>query len=258
MLYWNWWTNLPLPHSHSFDSRWQKQFTTPLLYRSHISLLNHGSSQCPLASCHVQRPRLCIIHCICWFPVGSRGTHGLIAHQEAHEILGQSTGLFVQCKGQGLLQGGLGYSWHVTTYYICLQTGSLITPPFSAFIAKFPNDFAHHHVPRSVLKALTCWEAILQSPLGCCSLLPHTKIWPGYLSWCVDRMRHRCGSGSSMGSLETQARLEGRQVWYWMGRINCSGTGYPMAYTSCPHQSQHHSSWWQHGSDWCFQQRPLT
>jgi len=62
---------------------------------------------------------------------------------------------------------------HITFVY---RQGHSSLPPFSSFIAKFPNDFACHHFPRSVIEALTWWEAILQSLSGCCSLFPHPVI----------------------------------------------------------------------------------
>ena len=63
---------------------------------------------------------------------------------------------------------------HITFIY---RQGHSSLPPFSSFIvAKFPNDFARHHIPRSVTKALMWWEAILQNLSGCCSLFPHPTI----------------------------------------------------------------------------------
>jgi len=62
---------------------------------------------------------------------------------------------------------------HITFIY---RQGCSSLPPFSSFIAKFPNDFTHHHIPRSVTKALMWWEAILQNLSGCCSLFPHPTI----------------------------------------------------------------------------------
>jgi len=58
------------------------------------------------------------------------------------------------------------------------RQGHSSLPPFSSLIAKFLNNFTCHHIPRSVIKALMWWEAILQSLSGCCSLFPHPVIDP--------------------------------------------------------------------------------
>jgi len=62
---------------------------------------------------------------------------------------------------------------HITYVY---RQGQCSLPPFLAFIAKFPNDFTHHHVPKSVLESLAWWNAILQNPYNSHSLLPHAAV----------------------------------------------------------------------------------
>src|SRR5882672_3895252 len=71
-------------------------------------------------------------------------------------------------------------SIHGTLQHICFvyRQGRPSLPPFSAFIAKFPNDYARHHIPRSVLDSLAWWEIILQNPSNSRSLLPRTAIDP--------------------------------------------------------------------------------
>ena len=56
--------------------------------------------------------------------------------------------------------------------YFVYRQGRPFLPPLSAFISKFPNDYACHHVPKSVIESLKWWEAILQNPSNSCSLLP--------------------------------------------------------------------------------------
>jgi len=51
-------------------------------------------------------------------------------------------------------------------------------PPISAFITKFPNDYAHHHVPHSVHKSLAWWIAVLHKPSASQSLFLHHAINP--------------------------------------------------------------------------------
>jgi len=64
---------------------------------------------------------------------------------------------------------------HITFVY---KQGRSSLPPLSAFISKFPNDFALHHVPKSILECLKWWIAVLQNPSTLRSLVPQTVIDP--------------------------------------------------------------------------------
>jgi len=45
----------------------------------------------------------------------------------------------------------LGILQHISFIY---KEGHSTLPPFSAFLAKFPNNFLHHHPPKSVIESL--------------------------------------------------------------------------------------------------------
>jgi len=64
---------------------------------------------------------------------------------------------------------------HITFVY---KDGHSTLPPFSTFLAKFPNDYARHHIPKSVSDSLLWWVAILSNPSCSCSLLPRRIIDP--------------------------------------------------------------------------------
>ena len=51
-------------------------------------------------------------------------------------------------------------------------------PPFSVFIAKFPNEFSCHHAPKAVNESLCWWDAILAKSDCSQSLKPHQHIDP--------------------------------------------------------------------------------
>jgi len=73
--------------------------------------------------------------------------------------------LMVSCKEVMSIHGMLQ---HITFVY---RQGHSSLPPLLEFIAKFPNNYAHH-VPRSIHKCMTLWESLLQNPNNSYSLLP--------------------------------------------------------------------------------------
>jgi len=74
-------------------------------------------------------------------------------------------------------------SIHSTLQHICFvyRQGCSSLPPFSAFIAKFPNEYALHHVLRTIINSLSWWEIILQNPSNSHSLMPCIIINPKVL-----------------------------------------------------------------------------
>jgi len=53
----------------------------------------------------------------------------------------------------------LGTLQHISFIY---KEGCLTLPPFTSFIAKFPNDFTCRHAPKPIIEGLCWWEAILE------------------------------------------------------------------------------------------------
>ena len=58
---------------------------------------------------------------------------------------------------------------HLT--FVC-RTGHLYLPPLSSFLAKFPNKYVSHHVPRPILASLSWWLDVLRKPPICHLLFP--------------------------------------------------------------------------------------
>jgi len=71
-------------------------------------------------------------------------------------------------------------SVHGTLQHIMFiyRQGHSSLPPLSAFISKFPNEFALHHIPKSVLICLEWWVAILKNPSNLRLLIPRVVIDP--------------------------------------------------------------------------------
>ena len=158
---------------------WQRGATASLLYRHHDNSLGYQPTWCAMASDWFQRTGLCFFCHVCGFIVGLAEPLGLAPRQEMPEIPAQNANLPVTVK--------LKVSWkevmsiHSTLQHICFiyRQGHSLLPAFSSFIAKFPNDFARHHIPKAVQDSLTWWISILQSPSNSCSLLPRKSIDPG-------------------------------------------------------------------------------
>ena len=93
---------------------------TPLFYWYHIHSFSHGPSWHSVASYHDQRTRLCLLGCVCRFPVGSTVPHSFASGKKASQVLGQDTSLPSTCEVEGLTKGHFIYPWHSLTHLFCI------------------------------------------------------------------------------------------------------------------------------------------